>query len=145
MSGSLRATIQRPPSTDEGTFGVLTFGQERVFTVELPWRENERARSCIPPGIYKCAMVRSPRFGHVYGVVEVPGRSNVLIHAANLAGDVEKGYTTQLQGCIAPAMRLGRMRNSAGVMQAAGLLSRPALNKLMAWSAGQPFQLEIKT
>lgn len=138
------AALARVNSSDQGTFGVLKFGADTVYTVELPWRDNQRARSCIPVGSYDCQMVRSPRFGHVYGVVKVPGRSNVLIHSANLAGDVDKGYTTQLEGCIAPAMRLGQMRNNAGQMQAAGLLSRPALNKLMEWSAGKPFQLEIK-
>lgn len=139
----MRAALKRVSSSDQGTFGVLEFGANRVYTIELPWRDNQRARSCIPPASYECQMVRSPRFGLVYGVVKVPGRSNVLIHSANFAGDVDKGYTTQLEGCIAPAMRLGQMRNNAGQMQSAGLLSRPALNKLMEWSAGKPFQLEI--
>lgn len=35
------------------------------------------------------------------------------------------------------------MRNSAGNMQPAGLVSRPALARLMEWADGQPFELEI--
>ena len=93
--------------------------------------------------VYLCALVKSPRFGRVYGLQDVPGRSHVLIHSANFAGDVDKGWTTQLQGCIAPALRVGQMRNNAGVMQAAGLVSRPALARLMEWADGQPFELEI--
>ena len=140
---TLQATLRRNPSTDQGTFGVLAFGAQVVHTLELPWRNNRVQRSCIPPGKYRCSVVQSPRFGRVYAVTSVPGRSSILIHSANLAGDVELGYTTQLHGCIAPCLRLGTMRNKAGVMQAAGLVSRPALNLLHQWSAGKPFDLEI--
>ncbi len=139
----LIVTLRRQPSTDQGTFGVLTFGARTVHTIELPWRDNRRQRSCIPPGAYRCALVQSPRFGRVYGVAGVPDRTHILIHASNLAGDVDLGWTTQLHGCIAPAMRVGAMRNNKGRMQAAGLVSRPALDALMAWAAGQPFTLEI--
>lgn len=137
------ATLARAESTDQGTFGVLVFGGQTARTVELPWRDNARQRSCIPVGSYRCAIVQSPRFGRVYGVQNVPGRTHVLIHSANFGGDVDLGWTTQLHGCIAPCQRVGMMRNNAGKMQAAGLVSRPALNSLMAWANGQPFTLEI--
>jgi hypothetical protein len=140
----VKAILQRKPSTDQGTFSVLTFGAHVLRALELPWRDNRRQRSCIPPGTYECAIVRSPRFGRVYGVHDVPGRSHVLIHAANLAGDAELGWTTELQGCIAPFRTLGLMRNNAGAMQAAGLVSRPALGELMTWAGGKPFELEIQ-
>lgn len=139
----MKAVLRRAPSTDQGTFGVLTFGTEAVRTLELPWRDNRPQRSCIPPGVYDCGMVNSPRFGRVYGVRDVPGRSHILIHAANLAGDVDLGWTTQLHGCIAPCVRVGAMRNKAGAMQAAGLVSVTALRQLMTWAAGRPFQLEV--
>lgn len=140
--------LRRSPSTDQGTFGVLAFGPHVMHSVELPWRDNARQRSCIPPGSYQCAIVQSPKFGRVYGVANVPGRSHVLIHAANLAGDVDLGWVTQLHGCIAPAERIGSMKIPATTshqarMQRAGLVSRPALGTLMAWAAGRPFTLEI--
>ena len=138
------ATLTRAESTDQGTFGVLRFGGQTVRTVELPWRDNARQRSCIPVGSYRCSIVQSPRFGRVYGVQNVPGRTHVLIHSANFGGDVNLGWTTQLHGCIAPCQRVGMMRNNAGKMQMAGLVSRPALNSFMAWANGQPFTLEIK-
>ena len=137
------ATLTRAESTDQGTFGVLVFGGQTVRTVELPWRDNAKQRSCIPVGSYRCAIVQSPRFGRVYGVQNVPGRTHVLIHSANFGGDVNLGWTTQLHGCIAPCQRVGMMRNNAGKMQMAGLVSRPALNSFMAWAKGQPFTLEI--
>jgi hypothetical protein len=121
----------------------LVFGGQVVHTTELPWRNNARQLSCIPPGVYTCAMVNSPRFGLVYGVGNVPGRSHVLIHAANLGGDTTQGWETQLHGCIAPAEKLGAIRIPSGRMQRAGLVSRPALRRFMAWAGGQPFTLEI--
>lgn len=143
MASPVIVTLRRSKPTDQGTFGVLTFGAAAVHTTELPWRDNRQQRSSIPPGAYRCALVQSPRFGRVYHVRAVPGRSHVLIHAANLGGDVDRGWSTQLHGCIAPCERLGAMRNNAGAMQAAGLVSRPALNRFMSWAAGQPFTLEV--
>jgi hypothetical protein len=137
------ALLIRGPSTDEGTFGVLTFGSQSVFSLELPWRANRVQKSCIPLGRYLCVLTRSPKFGRVYHVMDVPGRSSVLIHSANFAGDVALGYTSQLQGCIAPFERQGMLRTPAGELQRAGLLSRPALSKIMLWGAGNPFWLKI--
>ena len=135
--------LVRGPSTDQGTFGRLVFGGQMLHTTELPWRNNTRQLSCIPPVAYTCALVNSPKFGHVYGVQAVPGRSHVLIHAANLGGDTAQGWSTHLHGCIAPAEKLGAIRIPSGRMQRAGLISRPALRRLMAWAGGQPFTLEI--
>ena len=98
---ALIARLLRSPTTDQGTFGRLQFGGRSLFTTELPWRNNRQQRSCIPAGVYQVALVNSPRFGRVYGVANVPGRSHVLIHAANLGGDIDMGWQTQLQGCIA--------------------------------------------
>jgi hypothetical protein len=138
------ATLQREPPSDEGTYGTLLFGGQQVYTIELPWRDNQRQISCIPPGTYRCEIVKSPRFGRVYEVKDVPGRTNVLIHSANLAGDSALGWTTQLQGCIAPGERRGKMPNNDGRMQRAVLVSRPALARFMRWAAGEPFTLEIR-
>jgi hypothetical protein len=139
-----RALLIRSPSTDQGTFGALNFGSAKVFTTELPWRDNRSQRSCVPVGEYQCVLVDSPKFGHVYTLLNVPKRSAVLIHSANFGGDVDLGWTTELHGCIAPSMRRGLMRNNAGQMQMAGIVSRPALNKFTDWADGRPFILEIK-
>jgi len=138
-----RAKLTRQPSTDEGTFGVFSFGSTIIKSLELPWRDNIFQKSCIPTGLYTCSLVLSPKFGRVYEVKNVSNRSNVLIHSANLAGNIDLGYTTQLQGCIAPHEKSGFMKNNAGKMQRAGLISRPALTKLMVWAANQNFELEI--
>jgi hypothetical protein len=137
-----KVRLTRVELTDEGAFGVLTFGAHSIRSIELPWRDNRVRRSCIPAGEYRCALVNSPRFGRVYGVANVPGRTHVLIHAANLAGDVDMGWKTQLHGCIAPVQYFGRIK-AGDRMQRAGLVSRPALRELMGWAGGEPFTLEI--
>ncbi len=135
--------LARYESSDQGTFGAMQFGGNTVYTTELPWRNNLPQKSCIPEGKYLCEIVQSPKFGRVYGVKNVPGRSNVLIHPANFGGNVDAGWTTELHGCISVCLRVGAMRNNAGVMQKAGLVSRPALARLMDWANGEPFTLEI--
>jgi hypothetical protein len=140
----LQARLTRFQSTDEGTFGILTFGQNSLRTIECPWRANQRQISCIPDGTYVCAMVSSPKFGRVYGILNVPDRSAILIHSANFAGDTTHGLDTQLQGCIAPCRTFGFLRNSKGKMQRAGLLSRSALTQLMSWANGNRFELLVE-
>ena len=63
-------------------------------TVELPWKNNERRVSCIPPGTYTAIVHNSPKFGPSLWIQDVPGRSEILIHPANFWHD--------LLGCIAP-------------------------------------------
>ena len=139
------ATLYRGPSTDEGTFGriVCADGLELV-SLELPWRNNKPQASSIPPGVYRCELVESPKFGRVYGLRNVNGRSHVLIHAANFAGDVSKGWKSELLGCIAPALKTGVLKPQGGPVQRAGISSREALSRLMEWADGEPFELEIR-
>lgn len=139
-----RATLVRGPSSAVGTFGRLSFGEHLVHSVELPWRNNLTGKSCIPPGVYRCEQVNSPRFGRVYEVRSVPGRSNILIHAANFGGNTEMGHDSDLLGCIAPALSVGALQNRRGVDQLAGLQSKAALQLFHAWAAGIPFDLEIR-
>lgn len=134
-----RAILTRSPSTDEGTFGTLQLDGQVLRTTELPWRDNATGASCIPTGVYRCEIVQSPKFGRVYGVRDVPGRSAILIHAANYGGDASKGYRCELLGCIAPCMVHGQLNG-----QMAGLQSKAALAEFMAWAGGQPIELEIR-
>lgn len=138
------ATLLRKASTNQGTPGTLFFGAQTLRTLELPWKNNAKKISSIPPGTYLLFWLRSPRFGLVYHVNEVANRSSVLIHSANFAGDAAAGFETQLQGCIALATRIGIMRNCFNVMQLAGLVSRPALVAFHAWGNAQPITLTIK-
>lgn len=136
--------LVRHESTDEGTFGVLAFGASTCGSLELPWRDNRRRVSCIPAGRYRCMPTTHRRLGRVVALLEVPGRAGILIHSANFAGDEALGWQAQLEGCIAPFERHGRMRNRAGEMQRAGLVSRSALGRVLDWADDRPFDLLIK-
>lgn len=134
----MRVTLRRNPSRDFGTFGHLSADDFVCHTLELPWRDNRVRRSCIPSGRYECAMVRSPKFGKVYHVRAVPGRSHILIHAGNLGGDVELGYRSNILGCILLGQRVGTLGGQPAV-----LISRPAISEFVRSLEAQPFDLEV--
>lgn len=80
----------------QGTNGELLLNGDKVcLTIELPWKENKPNVSCIPEGRYELKKRYSPRFGKHLIVMNVPGRSFILLHAANHA-------MKEMRGCIAP-------------------------------------------
>lgn len=100
----------------EGTNGKLACdGQFVCYTIELPWRENEKGVSCIPEGYYLLRKRYSRKFQWHIEVVAVKNRSFILLHPANNA-------LNQLYGCIAPVTEL----SGAGL----GLQSRQAFAKV---------------
>lgn len=134
------AKLTRIDSSDQGTFGVLiTDSGFTCRTGELPWHDNQADRSCIPPGKYNVTWRFSAKHGDCYHVENVPGRTNVEIHSANLMGDKDKGFQCQLLGCIAPGLTVGRIG-----MQKAVLSSRAALGELELDLGKQPFLLVIE-
>lgn len=133
------ATIQRDPSSDDGTFGILTLDNGwTCHTLELPWRDNRRRISRIPPGIYRAVDHVSPRHGRTYWLRAVPDRSEILIHAGNLAGDRSLGRRSDSDGCILVGTRRGALQRQAAVLD-----SRAALRTLLKLLGGQPLDLEI--
>lgn len=118
-----------------GTNGTLSInGREICKTIELPWRDNRGNVSCIPEGRYRLGLYPSVRRGMRIRVEGVPGRSGILIHAANDA-------TAELRGCIAPVTKLTGSGN--------GIYSRVALERLerLLWpsmEAGEEVWLEVK-
>ena len=105
---------------EKGTNGALFVnGQFLCFTIELPWRENQRNISCIPEGTYEIVARHSKRFQNHLHVQDVKGRSLILIHPANNA-------LKELRGCIAPVSQLTDIGK--------GWKSREALNKLLTLS-----------
>lgn len=93
-----RFTIKRIASDlDWATFGVML--HERIpfaVTVELPWINNEKGKSCIPLDLYVVELSvptqKIPYFHYVYLNV-AGGREGCALHKANLA--------RQLEGCTA--------------------------------------------
>lgn len=102
---------------DKAVHGRLYMGKELLAcTIELPWRQNARHVSCIPEGLYAVRKRYSEKFKWHLVLLEVPGRSGILIHPAN---DAAK----ELQGCIAPVTSV--------VGEGKGTSSRAAMQKLM--------------
>ena len=80
-----------------GTFGQIIHDNIPVCpTVELPWKNNERSVSCIPPNRYLVTPYTRQSGRNAFLVNDVPARTSILIHIANLAAE--------LRGCIAPGV-----------------------------------------
>ena len=83
--------------------GVQTFGRLYVLndldliqfecdTLELPNKDNKPNISCIPIGVYTVIKRYSAKFKHHFHILDVEGRTWILIHPANSVSD--------LKGCI---------------------------------------------
>jgi hypothetical protein len=100
----------------DGTNGKLECeGKFICYTIELPWKENEKRVSCILEGEYFLRKRYSRKFGWHLELVAVKNRSLILVHPANNA-------LQELNGCIAPITKL----SGPGL----GLESRRSFNKL---------------
>lgn len=92
-----------------GTLGTLTLlGKTLCYTLEEPWRNNApgnphaETESCIPEGRYYCVRHgwepdAKTQFKNVWRLLNVPGRSGILIHAGNTLKATE--------GCILVGLR----------------------------------------
>ena len=132
-------TLKRISESAAGTQGLLSTDGFSCKTLELPWRDNRRQRSCVPPGSYRCKQVQSPKFGLVYALTGTEPRSHVLIHSGNFAGDVDLGLKTHVQGCILLGKYFGAIDGQPGI-----LLSRPTVRAFMRHLGGEPFNLIIE-
>ena len=83
--------------------GVQTFGRLYVLneldliqfecdTLELPNKDNKPNISCIPIGVYTVIKRYSAKFRNHFHILDVEGRTWILIHPANSVSD--------LKGCI---------------------------------------------
>lgn len=135
----LRVIISRYETGDAGTFGVLLIpGLFSCHVLELPWRDNQGNISCIPAGEYIVEPYTSRKFGRAYHVKDVEGRTWILLHRGNLAGDTTKGYKTHSAGCLL----LGKYRGKLGG-QPAVMVSRPVVRAFVEILGEQSFKLEI--
>lgn len=132
------ATLTRRETSPQGTFGVLHCGLLVLQTAELPWRDNAPQISCIPAGRYQCRPYSSSRFSDVYEAVNVPGRTAILIHTGNHAGDVKKGLRSDVEGCILVGMSRGVLGGQEAVLN-----SRAAMQSLRDALGKESFELVI--
>lgn len=96
--------------TPVGTYGTITLPDGRlIYTVELPWRDNQVGVSCIPEGTYNCRVGTFNSADPPYENVEllnVPHRTFIEVHMANAPSD--------LRGCIAPVSELVGIKGQWG-------------------------------
>jgi hypothetical protein len=128
----------RTLTSDQGTSGMLVMAGFNCYTLELPWRDNQKSISCIPDGEYEVIQRISAKFGKIYWITNVPNRSYILIHSGNYAGDISKGYKSHVQGCILLGQKIGTLAGQKAVLN-----SRITLRKFMNYTNMQPFKLTI--
>ena len=110
---------------DEGTFGSLILDDGwSCVTGELPWKNNQSNISCIPVGTYLVQWLYSPKHnGYCYHLIDVPNRGSIEIHSGNFCGDVEKGYKSDVLGCILPGQVIEDIGGQTGVTNSVKTLS----------------------
>ena len=100
MKDIVRLTRTYTPD-GEATLGKLELPNGwSCYTLELPWKANQRMVSCIPEGAYALGLVSSPLVTRLSGgkhlkaweLLDVPNRSHILLHAGN--------YLRDTRGCI---------------------------------------------
>ena len=135
----MNAILQRRETSDHGTLGILSIDDWACFTLELPWRDNKPQISCIPVGEYSTTPWSSKRWPNTYHVSGVNGRSAILTHTGNLAGDTSLGLKTHVHGCILVGKRHGWLHKQRAI-----LFSAVAMNELRAIVGHNNFSLLIK-
>lgn len=124
--------LERIEGTETYTLGRFWFEGEIIYTLELPWKDNEPFISCIPEGTYDVELTYSPKFKKMLWLIkDVPGRTGIRIHPASFVSDLE--------GCIAPGLNKQDL-NGDGVIDMKN--SRKALS-LMRDLMPEKFKLDI--
>lgn len=90
----LTMKLTRAQHLKDRTLGSLVVNDYRMrsfgFAVlELPYRNNQVNISCIPVGKYGCRLRTSQKYGKHLEVLEVPNRSDILIHVGNFPKDTK--------------------------------------------------------
>jgi len=130
--------IYRKRTGKTGTFGELEIDGEKFKTGELPWRNNVPGKSCVPAGEYLVEWDPSPNYGFKYELRAVPDRTVILIHAANLMGDEDRGLKAEVDGCIALGGAYGVINGQDAIVG-----SRTAVERFEALMEKKPFKLRI--
>lgn len=129
-------TLERFCDSEMGTFGRLTSDSFSCYTIEQPWRNNLEGHSCIPSGTYTCKRGQFPKHGDAFEVMNVPGRTAILIHSGNVASNFE--------GCIGLGDSISAL-NLDGQFEWAVLNSVKTVSAFMAQLSGvDEFQLTVK-
>jgi len=91
------AVLNRLKESPKQTLGHFSLYDRQYIefscvTLELPDKDNQKRISRIPRGLYRCMPRYSPKYGHHFELMDVSGRSLILIHFGN--------YHEDTLGCI---------------------------------------------
>lgn len=139
-----KVLLLRRSTSDQGTFGTLVATRDgaaplQLFTGELPWRDNHARVSCIPEGNYKCQPWHSRKYPNHYNVMDVPERSAILFHSGNFSGARDKGFLTNVEGCILVGKARGTIKGQKAVLS-----SKVAMDALRKYIGENFFGLEVR-
>lgn len=141
----MKAIIQREkhPLVTPGIFQLNT-NHPKIYTQELPWKNNQSKVSCIPEGNYRCLPhITTNNKGvsrHTWQLQNVPNRDGINFDIANFACDCvfEKvQHNAEILGCI--AIGFGRDLNIPMLTESAN-----AMQYLLNVLSDRPFDLEIR-
>lgn len=128
-----RLTLERVYLTDRTLGSLYRNGETIAKVLELPWKENKRAVSCIPEGVYR--VIKQPpkpdRNYPYFRLPDVPGRSGILIHRGT--------KPDHSKGCLLVASRFRNINTSQPELE-------ESTNKLtwLVTNLPEEFELEIK-
>lgn len=134
----MKLVLTRSYETGKETVGKMELFSDdnifelKLFTIELPWRENKVGYSRIMAGNYIVERRWSIKYGWHLHVLGVSGRSYILIHSGN--------YFTQTRGCILVGTALGRLGNDDEIDL---LNSRVALKALLRLVGSRQISFQV--
>jgi hypothetical protein len=80
--------LRRFLSDARGTLGILKYGNNYWYSLELPYINNEHNISSIPTGEYELKWTFSNKYQReMYQVMNVPNRNGIRIHSGNYIND----------------------------------------------------------
>lgn len=104
MFKSIIINLIRFQQDRNATLGKLLLDDKIIaYTLERPWLNNQNYVSCIPEGLYQCVLHNGDKFQNVWELLNVPGRSSILIHNGN--------FVTDTDGCILVGQDFAKFKN----------------------------------
>lgn len=125
--------VERFAYTPMGAFGIATLDDFSCYTLEDPWKMNQRGVSCIPVGVYDLKWGVYNKGGYpAFEILDVPDRTYIKIHKGNTHLNVE--------GCIVLGEKLGYIGGNWAITH-----STKAFNRFMAHAkVAAPEQITIR-
>lgn len=104
-------TLERVYLADRTLGSLYRNGEVIAKTLELPWMNNLKSKSCIPEGSYK-VISQPPKDDRPYPyfrLPSVPGRSGILIHRGTIPSNS--------LGCILVGSRFANVNSMAPMLE----------------------------